>query len=42
LRLLSPKAVASYRELHVRPIIEFLVRRIEHKGSADLAADVRK
>jgi cytochrome P450 len=39
LRLLSPKAVASYRELHVRPIIEFLVRRIERRGSADLAAD---
>jgi cytochrome P450 len=38
-RLLSPKAVASYRELHVRPIIEFLIRRIEHKGSVDLAAD---
>jgi cytochrome P450 len=39
LRLLSPKAVATYRELHVRPIIEFLVRRIERRGSADLAAD---
>src|SRR4030081_1020791 len=38
-RLLSPKAVATYRERHVRPIIEFLVGRIERKGSADLAAD---
>jgi cytochrome P450 len=39
-RLLSPKAVATYRELHVRPIIEFLVRRIEAKGgSANLVAD---
>jgi cytochrome P450 len=39
LRLLSPKAVISYRELHVQPIIEFLMKRIERKGSADLAAD---
>jgi cytochrome P450 len=39
LRLLSPNAVASYREQHVRPIIDFLVRRIERKGSANLAAD---
>jgi cytochrome P450 len=38
-RLLSPKAVASYREQHVLPIIEFLIRRIEPKRSADLAAD---
>ena len=38
-RLLSPKAVATYREQHVRPIIEFLIRRIEQKSSADLAAD---
>src|SRR5277367_4356092 len=38
-RLLSPKAVATYRERHVRPIIEFLVGRIERKDSADLAAD---
>jgi cytochrome P450 len=39
-RLLSPKAVASYRERQVRPIIEFLLRRIAQKGgTADLAAD---
>jgi cytochrome P450 len=38
-RLLSPKAVATYREQHVRPIIEFLIRRIEQKSSVDLAAD---
>jgi cytochrome P450 len=39
MRLFSPKAVAAYTENQVKPILEFLIQRIERKGSADLAAD---
>lgn len=39
MRLFSPKAVASYTDNQVRPIIAFLVDRLKKKGSGDLAAD---
>ncbi len=39
MRLFSPKAVTSYNEHQVRPIIAFLVDRLRKKGRGDLAAD---
>lgn len=39
MRLFTPKAVAHYAEHHVRPIVEFLLQRIEKKRGADLAKD---
>jgi cytochrome P450 len=40
LKMFAPPAVRSYREDHVKPILEFLFERFEHRGRADLAAEL--
>ena len=39
LKLLSPASVERFREPHVRPIIDFALRRLEGRSEADLSAD---
>jgi cytochrome P450 len=39
LKLLTPRAVESYRTQYVKPIIDFLLDRVVAKGRADLTTD---